>query len=65
MAAFIAGGSLLLFLPAVPEYWGWMSSATIIVSLLGVYLNRQSIRYRNTSSVLLAMIQPNYQQLFV
>jgi hypothetical protein len=34
----------------VPEYWGWMSSATIIVSLLGVYLNRQSIRYRRKQS---------------
>ncbi|MBU3597668.1 DNA internalization-related competence protein ComEC/Rec2 [Polynucleobacter sp. AP-Basta-1000A-D1] len=32
-----------------------MCAATIIVSLLGVYLNRQSIRYRNTSSVLLAV----------
>ena len=55
IAAFIAGGSLLLFLPAVPEYWGWMCAAIIIVSLLGVYINRSSIQHRNASSVFMAV----------
>jgi competence protein ComEC len=55
IAAFIAGGSLLLFLPAVPEYWGWMCAAIIIVSLLGVHLNRSLIQYRNPGSLLIAV----------
>ncbi|WP_255535065.1 DNA internalization-related competence protein ComEC/Rec2 [Polynucleobacter sp. Nonnen-W13] len=55
IAAFIAGGSLLLLLPTVPEYWRWMCAVTIIVSLLGFYLNRPLVQYRHASSLLLAV----------
>lgn len=55
IAAFIAGGSLLLLLPTVPEYWRWMCAVTIIVFLLGFYLNRPLVQYRHASSLLLAV----------
>jgi len=55
IAAFIAGGSLLLLLPTVPEYWRWMCAVTIIVSLLGFYLNRPLVQYRHASTLLLAV----------
>ena len=39
IAAFIAGGSLLLLLPVVPEYWGWIGIASTSIFLVGVYVN--------------------------
>ncbi|MEY4495662.1 MAG: hypothetical protein RL744_726 [Pseudomonadota bacterium] len=53
IAAFIAGGSLLLFLPAVPEYWPWICITAIFVSLSGVCINYSFTQYRYASSVLL------------
>ena len=55
IAAFIAGGSLLLFLPAVPEYWHWICIATIFISLSSVYINRLLIQYSYVSSALLTI----------
>jgi competence protein ComEC len=56
IAAFIAGGSLLLFLPAVPEYWHWTCVAAAIISLFGVYINHSFTQYRHVSSILLALM---------
>ena len=55
IAAIIAGGSLLLFLPAVPEYWAWICTAIIVISLLGVYINYTSIQNCYASSAFLAV----------
>ncbi|WP_255536716.1 DNA internalization-related competence protein ComEC/Rec2 [Polynucleobacter sp. 80A-SIGWE] len=55
IAAFIAGGSLLLFLPAVPENWAWICTATIVISLFGVCINYASIHNCYASSALLAV----------
>ena len=55
MAAFIAGGSLLLFLPAVPEYWYGMCAAIFVVSLFGAYINCFLTLDRHISSVLLTV----------
>jgi len=55
IAAFIAGGSLLLFLPAVPEYWYGMCAAIFVVSLFGVYINCFLTLDRHISSVLLTL----------
>ena len=55
IAAFIAGGSLLLFLSAVPENWAWICTATIVISLFGVYINYASIQNRYGSSAFLAV----------
>jgi hypothetical protein len=38
IAAFIAGGALLLFLSEVPEYWQWICAAVVSASLLGIEL---------------------------
>jgi len=54
IAAFIAGGSLLLFLPAVPEHWPWLCIAIIVISLFGVYINYSHIKYGYVSSAFLA-----------
>lgn len=53
IAAFIAGGSLLLFLPAVPEYWTWICIIAILISLSSVCVNYSFTQYRYASSVLL------------
>jgi competence protein ComEC len=53
IAAFIAGGSLLLFLPFLPEYWSWICIAAILISLFGICINCSFIQYRYASSVLL------------
>jgi competence protein ComEC len=55
IAAFIAGGSLLLFLSAVPEYWHWICLAVIIASLLGACINYLFIQYRHVSGALLTV----------
>ena len=55
IAAFIVGGSLLLFLPAVPEYWGWICIASIAISLVGVYINYSFIQNRYANRILLAV----------
>ncbi len=55
IAAFIAGGSLLLFLPTVPEEWRWRCSVIIIASLAGVYVNHAFLQYRHAIGVLLAV----------
>jgi competence protein ComEC len=54
IAAFIAGGLLLLFLPVVPEGWRWMCATSIIIFLLCVYINYSFTKTRHASSVLLA-----------
>jgi competence protein ComEC len=53
IAAFIAGGSLLLFLPTVPEYWSWICIAIACISLVGTYINYSLIQNRYASNVLL------------
>jgi len=55
IAAFIAGGSLLLFLPAVPEYWYGMCAAIFVVSLFGACINCFLTLDRHISSVLLTL----------
>ena len=55
IAAFIAGGSLLLFLPAVPEYWGWICIASTSISLVGVYINYSVIQNHYAGSILLVV----------
>lgn len=55
IAAFIAGGSFLLFLPAVPEHWAWICTAIIIISLFGVCINYISIQNYYANSALLAL----------
>jgi competence protein ComEC len=40
ITAFIAGGSLLLFLPKVPEYWFFVCVAIALVCLLAIWLSR-------------------------
>ena len=55
IAAFIAGGSLLLFLPAVPEYWRWIGVASFTISLLGIYVNYALIQYRHASTALIVV----------
>jgi competence protein ComEC len=42
ITAFIAGGSLLLFLPKVPEYWLYGCKAIALVCLLAICLSRNS-----------------------
>ena len=54
IAAFIAGGSLLLFLPAVPEFWSWIYAATIAISLFGTYIICVFSQHRYLSSAALA-----------
>jgi competence protein ComEC len=53
IAAFIVGGSLLLFLSAVPEYWGWICITIACISLVGAYINYSLIQNRHASNVLL------------
>ena len=38
IAAFIAGGSLLLFLPQVPQYWRYICIFASLLSLLAIFL---------------------------
>jgi len=52
IAAFIAGGALLLFLSEVLEYWQWICAAVVSVSLLGIYFNCSLIRNRYLNMVL-------------
>ena len=54
IAAFIAGGSLLLFLPTVPDYWRWICAAVVIASLLGARINYVFIQSHHVSGSLLA-----------
>lgn len=55
IAAFIAGGSLLLFLPVVPEYWRWTCGAISAICLLCVYAKYSLTQYRHATSALLAV----------
>ena len=43
ITAFIAGGSLLLFLPKIPEYWGYICLIISCLSSLVIYFSPQSI----------------------
>ena len=52
IAAFIAGGALLLFLSEVPEYWQWFCATVISASLLGIYFNCSLIRNRHLNTIL-------------
>jgi len=52
IAAFIAGGALLLFLSEVLEYWQWICAAVVSVYLLGIYFNCSLIRNRYLNMVL-------------
>ena len=52
IAAFIAGGSLLLFLPAVPEHWQWICGLTIATCLLGLYINYTLNWHRHANTLL-------------
>ena len=52
IAAFIAGGSVLLFLPRVPEFWQWIYLGVLSTSLLGIYFNCKLIRNRDINRVL-------------
>lgn len=54
IAAFIAGGSLLLFFPAIPDYWPWLCITTIVISLFGVYINYSFIKHGYVGSAFLA-----------
>lgn len=56
IAAFIAGGSLLLFLPAVPEYWFGICASLIFVSLVCYLINWRLLSHDTLYTVLGSII---------
>jgi competence protein ComEC len=52
IAAFIAGGSLLFFLPSVPEYWLSIAASLACASLVGYWLNWKFLRHSQVYLVL-------------
>jgi competence protein ComEC len=55
IAAFIAGGALLLFLSRVPEYWQWIYVSIVSTSLLGIYFNYLLLHNRQLNTILVAL----------
>ena len=55
IAAFIAGGSLLLFLPHVPEYGLFICSLSSILSLTVALTNPNSLAIRQGAAIVLAL----------
>jgi len=55
IAAFIAGGALLLFLSGVPEYWQWICAFIVSASLLGIYFDYLLIPNRQLNTILGAL----------
>ena len=55
IAAFIAGGALLLFLSGVPEYWQWICAFIVSASLLGIYFDYLLVPNRQLNTILGAL----------
>jgi len=53
IAAFIAGGSLLLFLPSLPENWLLISTSFVLLGLIGIYAKPTFSLVRSASIIAL------------